>query len=163
MWSLDDIRLLNREAVATTHPELLDDVWSEGESESLPDNDEAASAHPRTQGRILFTSEMVLAFAELGLGYNFTGLRRGLTAVLQAERGTPDVELEPLTLFAFALATAPALVAEWTEALEAKVSRYRDRPEPSFTILDHAHGDIRIRVVNRMVERILPARRQKPR
>lgn len=162
MWSLDDIRQKNRAAVATTHPTFLADVWPEGEPVTTADDDQTESAHHRS-GRILFSAEVVLAFAELGLGYDFTGLRRGLTAVLQAERGTPDVKLEPLTLFAFALATAPALVAEWTEALEAQVARYRDRPEPSFTILDHAHDGIRIRVVNRMVEKILPARRQKPR
>lgn len=163
MWSLDDIRQKNRDAVARTNPERLDDVWSESQSVTLPGRGEAESVHPRTEGRILFTSEVVLAFAELGLGYNFNGLRRGLTAVLRAERGTPDVELEPLTVFAFALATAPELVAEWTEALEAKVARYRDCPDPSFTILDHAHGGIRIRVVNGVVEKILPPRRQQSR
>lgn len=160
MWSLDDIRQKNRATVAKTHPQFLADISPEGEPVTTADDDQTESAHHRS-GRILFSAEVVLAFAELGLGYNFTGLRRGLTAVLQAERGTPDIELTPLTVFAFALATAPALVAEWTEALEATLAPYRESPEPSYTILDRTHGGIRIRVVRGVVEQILPPRRQK--
>ena len=161
MRSLGIISQQNCEAVVESNPDRLTDVWPEGQPVTEINGDETESAHTRRHGNIFFTSEAILGFAELGLGFNLDHLRRGVTTVLQAERGTRDIELQPLTLFAFILASAPELVAEWTEALEAKVARYADCPDPSFTIRDHAHGGIRIRIVNRVVEKILPPRRPK--
>ena len=113
---------------------------------------------------IRIASTALLSYAELALGFDLDGLRRGLIAVLRAERGLlPDetVALDPLTVLAFATAMAPEFVAEqWLEPLSQKLARYQDWPVPSFTLVDRAHGGVRIRVVDRVAVKVLPARRR---
>lgn len=113
--------------------------------------------------RFSTSSDAVLSYAELALGYNLTGLRRGISAVLRSERGlAPSKEVEPdtLTLFAFSLACAPHLVAEWTAALNNKVSRFADCAKTSFVIRVRAHGNVRIVIKDNAVTAVLPALRQ---
>jgi hypothetical protein len=134
------------------------------DSESVATDDHEAVASTKTK-RFAISSAAVLSYAELALGYNLSGLRRGISAVLRSERGlAPSEAVEPdtLTLFAFSLAAAPHLVAEWTAALNNNVARFADCAKTSFVIRVRAHGNVRIVIKDNAVTAVLPALRQTP-
>lgn len=162
MWSLEVLYRRNAAHCASSVSSDASTPWPIGQAVTLgpPELSTASSLAP-----ICIAATALLSYVELALGFDLDGLRRGLIAVLRAERGlSPDetVALDPLMVLAFATAMAPEFVAEqWVEPLSQKLARYQDWPAPSFTIVDHAHGGVRIRVVNRVVEKVLPARRRK--
>lgn len=161
MWSLEVLCRKNAAHCSSAAPPDSGTPWPIGQAVTLgpPELSTASSLAP-----IRIASTALLSYAELALGFDLDGLRRGLIGVLRAERGlSPDetVALDPLTVLAFATAMAPEFVAEqWVEPLSQKLARYQDWPVPSFTLVDRAHGGVRIRVVDRVAVKVLPARRR---
>ena len=89
--------------------------------------------------RFTVSSSAILSFAQLGLGYDLAGLRRGLEAVIRNERAasSPEpIELNSLTLLAFTLAAAPSLTAEWSEVLLSRLQVFEDEPGDTFSFND---------------------------
>lgn len=105
------------------------------------------------RSRFTLSSAAIVSFAQLGLGYDLAGLRRGLEAVIRSERRvSPTVFFEPdsLTLFAFTLAASPSLAAEWSEALLFRVELFEDEPSDTFCFNDaqyHVSLSVRDNVV----------------
>jgi hypothetical protein len=92
--------------------------------------------------RFTLSSTAIISFAELGLRYDLSGLRRGLEVVIRNARGASPSEPTPpdnLAVLAFTLAANPALAAEWSEALLARVKVFEDEPGDTFSFNDYQY------------------------
>lgn len=86
--------------------------------------------------------EAIVSFAELALDLHFRSLRRGIAALLRAERSLAagdQVHITPLELFAFLLASSPATTNQVVNVLRRSVSA-RDSGQPSAVLVDEHHG-----------------------
>ncbi len=101
----------------------------------------------------------IVAFVEIGLQVPLDSLRRGLAAVLRAERGLgPDEKLvvSPLELFAFSLAATPTMTSSWVRKMRHAVT-IGDGGLPSAVIVDRRHC-VELVMKNRAVTSVRPLR-----
>lgn len=155
MQDLKRIRKQSLEEVTRHTPEFLSDFWPEGKAFFVLSTVEPPAT---SRSRLTLSVEAVIDMAECGLNYNLGNLRKGLIAVVRAERNIPPdepVALDALTMLAFSLGASMQLVDEWVEALSEAVAPYQDRKEASFTIVDAAHS-VLIDVEERSVVRVRP-------
>lgn len=83
----------------------------------------------------------IVSFVELGLEVPLDPLRRGIEALLRAERcleRNAKLTVSPMELFAFSIAAAPSMTASWVRTLQRAV-RVNDTGQPSAVLLDRLH------------------------
>ncbi|MBL9008626.1 MAG: hypothetical protein JNJ46_30470 [Myxococcales bacterium] len=108
--------------------------------------------------RFTLSSLAIVRFAEYGLTYDLSGLRRGLEVVIRQERGLSPSDAAPpdsLCLLAFTLAANPCLAAEWSEALLSRVAVFEDELGDTFSFDDDQYR-VRITVTDNVVTDVFP-------